>query len=178
MSARSGGVNLYILVGGLGFTAALVAVLFGGFGRDPKAVPSMLVDKPAPDFALKTLVGDTVQLDDLRGKPVILNFWSTWCQPCKVEHPLLLAVPREYPDVAILGVVYADEPAKVALYLKEAGESYPHLVDPGGRVAIDYGVAGVPETFFIDANGTIVHKQSGPVDAGLLAALIPQMRAP
>lgn len=178
MRGRAGRVNMGILVGGLVVTALLGVILYGGFGKDPRAVPSVLVNQMAPDFTLVTTTGETVHLKDLRGKPVIVNFWSTWCQPCKLEHPLLLAAPAQYPDVQFMGVLYADEPDAARMFLKRGGQAYPQLIDPGGRVAIDYGVAGVPETYFIDVGGKIIHKQVGPVDEDVLAWLIPQLRKP
>ncbi len=171
-------VNVPVLLGGLFITAILVAMLGSGFGHDPREVPKALEGRVAPTFSLVSTDGDPVSLADLRGKPVIINFWSTWCQPCRQEHPLLLMAPSQYPDVVFLGVVYADEPAKVKAYLKSGGQTYPHLIDPGGRVSIDYGVAGVPETYFVDVNGLVIHKEAGPIWPDLLAELVPKMRKP
>jgi cytochrome c biogenesis protein CcmG, thiol:disulfide interchange protein DsbE len=171
-------INLPILIGGLLMTAILVAMLASGFGHDPRAVPKALQGRTAPAFALKTTDGEVVTLAELRGKPVIINFWSTWCLPCKQEHPLLLAAPAAYPDVVFLGVVYADEPAKVKAWLASNGHSYPQLLDPGGRTSIDYGVAGVPETYFVDVTGRVVHKEAGPISAPLLAKLVPRLSKP
>jgi cytochrome c biogenesis protein CcmG/thiol:disulfide interchange protein DsbE len=111
-------------------------------------------------------------LDALKGQPVVLNFWSTWCGPCKYEHDDLQRAARQNPDVKFLGVIYSDEPDKCRRYLRQVGTAYEHLVDTSGRTAIDYGVAGVPETFFINAAGTIVHKQVGPVNARILQRLM------
>ena len=160
------------------FKALLVAMLASGFGHDPRAVPKALQGRAAPTFTLQTTDGEAVSLAELRGKPVVINFWSTWCLPCKQEHPLLLAAPAEYPDVVFLGVVYADDPAKVRPWLQSNGQTYAQLLDPGGRTAIDYGVAGVPETYFVDVNGRVVHKESGPISAPLLAMLVPQLGKP
>lgn len=171
-------VNVPVLIGGLLVTAVLVLMLASGFGHDPRAVPKALEGRVAPAFSLATTDGGTVSLAELRGKPVIINFWSTWCQPCRQEHPLLLTAPAAFPDVVFLGVVYADEPAKVRAYLKTGGQAYPHLIDPGGRVSIDYGVAGVPETYFVDVNGKVVHKEAGPIYPELLETLVPRMRKP
>ncbi|MBW1877631.1 MAG: redoxin family protein, partial [Deltaproteobacteria bacterium] len=100
------------------------------------------------------------------------NFWSTWCVPCKQEHPVLQSAATRYDEVAFFGVLYSDEPVKAKAYLKRAGSTYQTLVDPGGKMAVDYGVAGVPETYFIDANGVITHKQVGPVSWDLLTTLL------
>lgn len=161
-----------ILAAGALVVLPLLGLLGASFGRDPRAVPSMMEHAPAPTFALADLDGKTWNLADLRGKKVVLNFWSTWCQPCKLEHPLLLRAQKLWPDVQFLGVIYADDAAKIGAYLDREGKAYPHLVDPGGRVAIDYGVAGVPETFFIGEDGQVLHKQSGLVNAPLLESLL------
>ncbi len=164
--------NIAVLVGGLVLTGALVAVLASGFGRDPKALPSVLEQKPAPEFIKSDLDGNEWRLSALKGRWVVINFWSTWCLPCKSEHPLLLSAASEYPDVQFLGVVFSDEIPKVDAYLRKNGSAYPHLADPDGRMAIDYGVGGVPETFFIGPDGTIVKKIVGPLDEATLNQLL------
>jgi cytochrome c biogenesis protein CcmG/thiol:disulfide interchange protein DsbE len=164
--------NWKVLAVGALIVAPLIWILASGFGHDPRAIPTTTIDTPAADFSLVSLDGEPVQLSKLRGKPVVLNFWSTWCGPCVHEHPLLQAAARANPDVVFLGVLYGDEPARARDYLKRAGSAYPTLVDESQRVVVDYGVAGVPETFFISAGGTIVHKVSGAVSqAQLLSAL-------
>ena len=140
MTTASGRVNPWIVVVGLLITAPLVAVLYSGFGKDPKAVPFALDGKPAPQIQLVDLDGNAFDLAQHRGKPVVLNFWSTWCQPCKIEHPLLVRAPSMYPDVTFLGVIYSDEPSAARRYLKTAGTSYPHLVDEQGRERASYRV--------------------------------------
>ncbi len=171
-------VNLPLLVCGVALAVLMVAVLAQGFGRNPRAVPSVMEDKPAPTFSLVDTQGRAVSLEQLKGQRVVLNFWSTWCQPCKQEYPLLMAAQKRYPDVAFLGVVYVDSSANVTHYLGRAGANYPHLLDPDGRTAIDYGVAGVPETFFIDARGVIIKKVAGPVNQPLLVALLKKLESP
>ncbi len=166
-------VNLPILLIGLAVAIPFVMLMVVSFGRDPRAVPSVLEGKPAPTFALQTLDGDrTVALADLRGKRVVMNFWSTWCTPCKAEHPVLLAAAERWSDVIFLGVLYQDEPSKARAYLKRAGSSYPHLFDPTGVLSIEYGVSGVPETYFIDEAGVIVHKRVGTVNWDLMTSLL------
>ncbi len=170
-----GGVNYTVLGIGLALVLPMLWLFATSFGNDPHAVPSVLEDTPAPAFRLVDLDGVTWDSEQLKGKPIVLNFWSTWCGPCKQEHPVLQEAARIYPEVKFLGVIYSDEPEKCRRYLAAAGTSYEHLIDDGGRVAIDYGVAGVPETFFIDATGTIVHKQVGPVSMPLLGMLLKPM---
>jgi cytochrome c biogenesis protein CcmG/thiol:disulfide interchange protein DsbE len=162
------------MVLGLGALIVLpLLVLFArSFGNDPHAVPSVLEQKPAPSFALTDLDGQPWSSASLVGKPYVLNFWSTWCGPCKQEHQVLQAAAKAHPEVQFLGVIYSDEPDACRRYLEKAGTTYDHLVDAAGRVAIDYGVAGVPETFFVSADGTIVHKQVGPVTGPILESLL------
>ncbi|MCB9682723.1 MAG: TlpA family protein disulfide reductase [Alphaproteobacteria bacterium] len=169
---RRGRVNLFVLVGGLAVIVPLLVLFAVSFGNDPHEVPSVLEHTPAPQFHLQDLDGKTWDLASLRGKKVVLNFWSTWCVPCRQEHPLLQQAARLYPDVVFLGAVYSDEPAKCRAYLTREGTAYAHLVDPEGRLAIDYGVAGVPETYFIDESGVIAHKAVGPVSAPLIQSLL------
>ncbi len=170
-------VNAWVLVLGLLLVLPLVALLASGFGTNPNAIRSQLVEREAPDFALVDLDGTPVQLSALRGSPVVLNFWSTWCGPCKYEHPMLLQAARANPDVRFFGVIYQDETPKIRRYLALEGSAYPHLEDPGGRVAIDYGVTGVPESFFIDRHGMVVHKQNGPLDPTVLSAWLGALRS-
>ncbi len=143
-------------------TGPLMLALALAFGRDPHAVPSVLVDRPAPDFSLPALDGEVVSLRALRGRPVVVNFWATWCLPCQSEHPMLQQAAAAYAGRAFfVGIVYQDEVDAVRRSLQQAGSNFPQLVDVGSKVAIDFGVAGVPESFILDAHGTIVHKASG-----------------
>jgi len=163
--------NWKVLGAGLLIVVPLVAVLAAGFGRDPKLRSEALVGHEAPSFDLEQVDGGRFDLEAYRGHPVVVNFWSTWCQPCKIEHPVLLEAAMNYRSAGVrfVAVVYQDEPAKVRQYLKQRGSAWPTLLDPGNRTAIAYGVAGVPETFFVDKEGTIVHKISGPVSRAAMA---------
>lgn len=171
-----GKINLPILLGGLLVVVPVVAILASGFGNDPHARPSALVGTRAQDFQLVDLDGEPVSLSEFAGKPVVINFWSTWCGPCKFEHPLLQQAATQNPDVSFLGVIYSDDPDKVRTYLKRAGSAYPNLVDDGSRTAIDYGVTGVPESFFVDRTGKIVHKEAGPLSPTVLQAKLQEVR--
>lgn len=154
----------------------LLVVLALGFGQDPHEVPSVLEGQPAPAFALTTVDGTPLSLAALRGKPVVLNFWATWCRPCKLEHGLLQQSARMYGDrVQFVGIVYQDELDAVRGYLKEGGDAYPQLMDQGSKIAIDYGVAGVPESFFIDAQGNIRRKQAGVLTPDVLHSTLDQL---
>jgi cytochrome c biogenesis protein CcmG/thiol:disulfide interchange protein DsbE len=154
--------------------AGLLFVLFKGFGRNPHAVPFMLEGKPAPGFVLRALdTGERVSLEDLKGRPVVINFWASWCGPCRQEHPVLEWGAREYGAQAVfLGVVFEDTEDNARQFLQQYGASFPQLVDPRSRMAVDYGVAGVPETYFIDPQGNIRGKHVGPIDPQSLATRI------
>ncbi len=158
-----------LAVGGF-IAAAVVLVLFLGLGKDPQAIESPLVGRSAPSFALREVgTGKTISLDQLRGKPVILNFWATWCGPCYEEHPVLVANARSLqPQVQFLGVVFQDSEEKIQRFLNDRGTAYPTVIDDAGKTAIAYGVGGVPETFFLNPSGKIVAKYSGPLTTELL----------
>ena len=169
--------NWKVLAAGLVISAPLVAILAAGFGRDPKLRSNALEGTKAPMFDLQTLDGKAFSLEGARGQPTVVNFWSTWCQPCKIEHPVLMQAARAYGPLGVnfVAVLYQDETSKARAYLKQSGSHWPTLEDPGGRTAIAYGVAGVPETFFIDADGTIVRKVSGPVSQEVMVSTLEQM---
>jgi cytochrome c biogenesis protein CcmG/thiol:disulfide interchange protein DsbE len=164
-------VNKTVLIIGIIIVAVVVFVLFAGLGKDPAIIDSPLIGKPAPPFALKAVgSGETIDLEALRGKPVILNFWATWCGPCYEEHPTLVANARAMSNVQFVGVVFNDDESKIMRFLAERGTAYPTLLDANGKTAIAYGVGGVPETYFINPAGTIVAKFAGPLSTEELQA--------
>lgn len=147
-----------------------VAAMFGlllSSPRDPKLVPSVLIDKPAPAFRLPNLMGGRdVTEADLRnpGGVTLFNVFASWCIPCRAENPVLQAAARD-PKVRMVGLDYKDKAADVKDWLKKSGNPYALIAaDTKGRVAIDYGVYGVPETFIINDKGRIVFKFTGPLD--------------
>lgn len=144
----------------------LLAVLYKGFGSNPREVPFMLKGQPAPAFTLSVLdSGQRVSLEQFKGRPVVINFWASWCGPCKMEHPVLEWGQREFGQQAqFLGIVFEDTEENARQFLSRYGASFPQLVDLRSTVAVDYGVAGVPETYFIDTQGIIRGKHVGPVD--------------
>lgn len=168
-------VNWRILAPGLTVVLALLALFAWSFGRQVKEVSDSHEGEPAPAFVLVDLDGKRWTLDELQGTPVVLNFWSTWCGPCKYEHPLLQQAQTVHPDVRFLGVIYSDTADKARRYLQRAGSTYPNLVDEGNRVSIQYAVQGVPETFFIDRQGVIRYKKTGPLGAAELQAKIQEI---
>jgi len=145
--------------------ALLVALLAYGLMRpSPDArLGSVLLDKPAPEFSLISLDEQTVTLASLKGQPVVVNFWASWCVHCRQEAPLL----RELNDrptrgnPVLLGILFQDRDKAARNFIQEFNLKYPTLRDPKLATAIDYGVAGVPETFFIDAQGIIRHVDKG-----------------
>ncbi|MDX6529169.1 MAG: cytochrome c biosis protein CcmG, thiol:disulfide interchange protein DsbE [Blastocatellia bacterium] len=143
----------------------LVAFLLVGLRRDPHEIPSPLINKPAPAFQLKQLQDPTKTFSaaEMRGKVWLLNFWGTWCVACRDEHPLLVQYSKTA-AVPIYGVDYKDERATALQLLEDEGNPYTLTAsDPEGRLSIDYGVYGAPETFLIDRNGVIRYKQIGPI---------------
>ena len=171
-------VNRRVLVAGLGVAIPLLAILVLNIGRDPKALASPMIGRTAPVFTLPPVDGGApVSLAALRGKPVVINFWATWCVPCYEEHGVLVDAARREGDGAhFLGVIYEDEAERVTDFLGRQGKAYPSLLDDDGRAAMSYGVYGVPETFFVDAEGKIASKYTGPLTPSILAEHLAKAR--
>lgn len=143
----------------------LVVFLAIGLGRDPREVPSPLINKAAPTFRLPQLHAPdkTFSAEDMRGKVWVLNVWASWCVSCRVEHPHLLKYAKSG-AVPIYGLNLKDRPEDAIGWLRELGDPYVlSAADIEGRVAIDYGVYGAPETYLIDQGGLIRYKHVGPV---------------
>jgi cytochrome c biogenesis protein CcmG/thiol:disulfide interchange protein DsbE len=164
-----------LLIGGL-ISLPVLVFLALSFRFDPRKIDSPLIGKPAPGFVLQDLDGNEVNLEALRGKPVMLNFWATWCQPCIAEHPVLQAGARKYRDqVHFLGVIYQDETDAIRRFLRQQGSWGPSLVDPDVKVGIAYGVYGAPETYFIDREGIVHKKVTGPLHPRQLDEIIGEL---
>ncbi|UCF20833.1 MAG: TlpA family protein disulfide reductase [Gemmatimonadota bacterium] len=148
----------------------IIALLAYGLTRDPNKIESPLPGREAFAFSSETLDGDTVRLADLRGSVVVMNFWASWCVACIEEHGYFVEAERLYADsdFQMLGIVYQDTPENARRWMRMRGGDWPSLIDPNSRIAIDYGVYGVPETYFIDKTGRIAFKQIGPVSRALL----------
>jgi cytochrome c biogenesis protein CcmG/thiol:disulfide interchange protein DsbE len=117
-----------------------------------------MVNRPAPDFTLTTFKGTTISLEDLRGKPVVINFWASWCPPCRIEAPLIERTWRAYKKRGpiFIGVNIQDRKEDALNYIREFDITYPNGPDPTGEIAIDYGVSGLPVTFFVSSRGEVV----------------------
>lgn len=143
----------------------VVLFLAAGLNLDPRKVPSPLIDKPAPAFTLPRLhePGQSLGTEAMRGQVWLLNVWASWCAACRTEHPVLNKLV-ETRSLNLVGLNYKDEPAAAKQWLRELGNPYVvSLMDQDGRVGIDWGVYGVPETFVIDKQGVIRHKHIGPL---------------
>ncbi len=152
----------------------LAAFLLVGLTLNPRQVPSPLIDKPAPVFQLNHLhePEKVMASQDNLGKVWMLNVWASWCVACRDEHPLLVQLANSG-IVPIYGLNYKDERTTAMQWLKRYGDPYTiSIVDQDGKVGIDYGVYGVPETYVIDKNGIIRHKQIGPVTVDALQKTI------
>ena len=180
MSTSSGPkVRWPLLIVGLVVIGGMMALLGGSFGRQVKELSTEMEGKPYRNFTAVDFDGNEVALDAVlaSGKPVVLNFWSTWCGPCKLEHDHFQRAAQLNPEVQFYGVLYQDKVPLAKRYLQQKGAAYPTLTDESGAIAITYGVGGVPETFFIDRSGTIIHKENGPMHMGMIAPLLEQLKA-
>lgn len=149
----------------LGVFIVLAGFLYVGLGLNPHEVPSPLIDKPAPAFTLPQLHDEqkNFSMTDMQGKVWLLNVWASWCVSCREEHPVLMALAQQN-LVPIIGLDYKDKPEDGKLWLARGGDPYElSVMDREGRIGIDYGVYGVPETYVIDKQGIIRYKHIGPV---------------
>lgn len=157
---------------GLLIVVPLLMVLLRAFSLSPPGyIESPLLSQPAPAFALPALTdGELVTLEAYKGQPVVLNFWATWCASCPLEHPWLVRLSDRFDGRAqFVGVAYNDKNETLKAWLaRNGGDSFPTLVDINGKVALAYGLYGVPETFVIDKNGVIRFKHVGPINPELL----------
>jgi cytochrome c biogenesis protein CcmG/thiol:disulfide interchange protein DsbE len=154
----------------LGLFVALLALLAIGLQLNPREVPSPLIGKPAPAFDLPLLMEPDKRFSqtEMLGKVWILNVWASWCPPCLVEHPIVTRIAQSG-LVPVVGLNYTDQRDDALPWLKRNGDPYQLIVfDPNGRIGIDYGVYGVPETYVIDRQGVIRYKQNGPLNADVV----------
>jgi cytochrome c biogenesis protein CcmG/thiol:disulfide interchange protein DsbE len=157
---------------------AVLGLLVGVFlrhftdGRDPAAIPSALMNQPVPAFHLSVLHGGQASQDIFKGKISIVNFFASWCAPCRAEHPILMGLAKAK-DIQMIGIAYKDKSAKVSDLMKELGTPYQKiLLDDKGLTGINWGITGVPETFVVDSAGIIRYRFAGPLSADKVDAEI------
>jgi cytochrome c biogenesis protein CcmG, thiol:disulfide interchange protein DsbE len=150
----------------------ILALLAFGFTRDSRYIVSPLIAQPATPFTVTTFNGDKLTLNDLRGKAVFLNFWASWCLPCRAEARDLEAAWQKVKDknMVFLGVALQDTDKNSLEFLKEFNVTYPNGKDESGKIGVDYGTWGIPESFFIDPHGRITYKHVGGIRAALVIA--------
>jgi cytochrome c biogenesis protein CcmG/thiol:disulfide interchange protein DsbE len=148
-----------LLVASLGIAFAI------GLGHDPQKLPSALIDKPLPVFNLPPIDGNGTGLasTELKGKVALVNVWASWCPPCRIEQPILMGIAAS--GIPIYGVNYKDKPEDAKRFLAQLGNPFVAIgADKDGKLAIDLGVYGYPETFIVDANGIIRYRHAGPIN--------------
>lgn len=156
--------KVWIKVGSVVVIAGgMIGLLAYGFTRDARYIQSPLVARQAPSFTLTLFDGKVVRLADFRGKAVLVNFWASWCVPCRAEARALESAWQKYKDrgVVFLGVNIQDKEEDARAFMKEFGITYLNGRDASGKIVVDYGVWGIPETFFVDAQGRITYKHAG-----------------
>jgi cytochrome c biogenesis protein CcmG/thiol:disulfide interchange protein DsbE len=162
-----------VSVGFLGFLA------WGMLNKQPLTGLSgiTMLNRPAPDFTLTTFKGTTISLEGLKGKPIVINFWASWCPPCRIEAPLLERTWRAYQnrDVVFIGVDVQDREEDALNYIREFDITYPNGPDPTGEISIDYGVSGLPVTFFVSRKGEIVRRWVGAIEKSVLISSIEEI---
>ncbi len=165
-----------LVISGVALVAVVLAVVFASrFGADPRLTPSPLIGHPAPDVEVELVQSDSaLALSDLAGDIVVINFWAPWCVPCRAEHAdlLTLAAGFESFGVTVLGIAYQSREDDVVSFLDELGRGYPVAMDDRSRAAIGFGVRGVPETYFVGRDQTVLAKITGPISLELAAATL------
>ncbi len=171
--------GLLLLLGGLVFGTLIGLIIVRGgltFSAPEKMPAPAEVGQPAPDFSLKNLEGETISLDQFRGKVVFLNFWATWCVPCREEMPLLQQFARENDGSAVVLGINLDEPAgQVASFTTDAGITFPILLDTGSEVVTRYAIRGYPTTVVVDSDGIIQAIHIGSLTQSTLADFLEQL---
>lgn len=162
-----------VSVGFLGF------LVWGMLNKQPLTGLSgiTMVNRPAPDFTLTTFKGTTISLEGLKGKPIVINFWASWCPPCRLEAPLLERTWRAYKnrDVVFIGVDVQDREEDALNFIREFDITYPNGPDPTGEISIDYGVSGLPVTFFVSRKGEIIRRWVGAIERSVLISSIKEI---
>jgi cytochrome c biogenesis protein CcmG/thiol:disulfide interchange protein DsbE len=152
-------------------TVCLFFLLFILFEKNPNNPPSALINKNLPFFSTTNLFNDKENLDlkNLKNKYILINFFASWCTPCRAEHNLFFEIKKEIPELFILGFSHKDDPNDSIKYLKEEGNPYSYVgLDRDGKIAFEFGVFGLPETFIINREGKIIFKHTGPLTKKIL----------
>lgn len=150
--------------------AGLTLLFYAGLGKDPNLLPSALIGDPAPQFSLPALLVEdqTVSSASIEGKVVLVNFFASWCGPCRIEHPLLMRMAEDG-EIPVYGINYKDAEVNAKRWLSDLGDPFAEIgVDLEGRTGIDWGVYGLPETFLVNQQGQIVFKHVGPLTPEVL----------
>ncbi len=180
MSNQLGSRMVWVVIAG-GFLFIVMAVIFAGrFGTDPGISSSPLIGQPAPNSKIALMDGSgSLAVDDFEWDIRVVNYWASWCLGCRTEHQALTQAAADYADVDVtfIAINYQDNPGNAAAFLDELGRSdvTVYTVDEDSRTAFQWGVLGLPETFFVDRDGVVVGKVSGPVSYGLLSRTIEQI---
>ncbi|MDH3247589.1 MAG: redoxin family protein [Acidimicrobiia bacterium] len=173
----------WLALGGIVVAATLLALVFSSrFGQDPRLVDSPLIGRPLPDLTLEYMEQEgSLTFSDLEGQIVVINVWASWCVPCRIEHPALVAASKTYAErgVRFVGLLYQDRVGPASEFLDELGrgEGYLYVVDTDSRATVELGVFGVPETYFVDADGMVRGKVQGEVNPMVLVQTIEDLLA-
>ena len=140
-------------------------------GKDPNKPPSALLNKDVPNFESSSLYNakKTIKTKDIKNKKTLINFFASWCSPCKIEHPLFFEIKKKYPELYLLGFNHKDPTSDAKKYLEDDGNPYDFVgVDSDGLIALEFGVFGLPETYIINEDGVIIYKYMGPITKDIL----------
>ena len=166
-------ISALVIIGFLG------VLIWGMLNKQPITGLSGItrVNRPAPGFILTTFKGTRISMEDLRGKPVVINFWASWCPPCRIEAPLIEKTWRAYKNrgLIFLGVNIQDRKEDALNYIREFHITYPNGPDPTGEISIDYGVSGLPVTFFVSRKGEVVRRWVGAIEKRALNSSIEEI---
>ena len=179
-AAPASALGRVVRLGIVALLIGLVVLLAFGFRRDPQDIRTGTVGKPAPAFDLERLdEAGRVRLADLSGKIVVVNFFASWCVPCKEEAPVLVRVWERYrkADVVFVGIVYQDSPQAAKDFHARMGQTWPIVIDENARTSLAFGVFGIPETYFIGKDGVIAGRRIGAIDETTLVRAIEELRA-
>ena len=153
------------------FIICIFSLVYLLSGKDPNKPPSALLNKDVPIFESSSLYNakDIIKTKDIKNKKTLINFFASWCSPCKIEHPLFFEIRKKYPELYLLGFNHKDPPSDAKKYLEDDGNPYDFVgVDSDGLIALEFGVFGLPETYLINEDGKIIYKFMGPITMDIL----------